>query len=154
MFQPCRGSSSGCRRSCPHGGDGVVLRCRGPDQAADGVAGEAQVLQGNFRRILHLVQVEAVSSARRRRPWRRPRPPLAWQPHFRPRRWRFCLARFPQNAGGGQGPENLLFGAAPDLLDIPQNRRQDAGGAAGGGGDDDVDHYDGGDECTFSFSYA
>ena len=45
----------------PHGGDGVAFDAGDLDQAADGVAGEAQVvLQGNFRRILHLVQVEPI----------------------------------------------------------------------------------------------
>ena len=45
----------------PHGGHGVALDAGDLDQAADGVAGEAQVmLQGDFCGVLHLIQVEAV----------------------------------------------------------------------------------------------
>lgn len=123
----------------PHGGDGVALDAGDLDQAADGVAGEAQVvLQGNFRRILHLVQVEAVKLGQAAGGHGAGHAHLCLAAAFGPGDGGVLLGQIPQNAGGGQGPENLLFGAAPDLLDIPQNRRQDAGGAAGGGGDDDA----------------
>ena len=120
----------------PDGGNGVALDAGDLHQAADGVAGEAQMmLHGNFRGIFHLVQVLLVQFCQSGGSHGAGSADLGLAAALCAGNGGVGLGQIADDAGGGQTTADLLIGEALGDLGVLQNSGENTTGAAGGGGD-------------------
>ncbi len=120
----------------PDGGDGVAFDAGDLHQAADGVAGETQVmLHGDLCGILHLVQILLVQLGQGGGGHRAGGADLGLAAAFCAGNGGVGLGQVADDAGGGKSAADLFVAEALGDLGIFQHGGKDAAGTAGGGGD-------------------